>query len=337
MIKINLAKREELYEIAAFLHDSWRTEYSDIILSDFLDSMTIKERYEGLLNRFDKKLSDFFTVRDGDKLIGAAVFGNSFTDGYPDDGEISAIYLHHDYIGKGHGSTLLVKIEEALSYKGYSYFVLDVLTENTRAVSFYKKHGYEKVDDTSIKLGENSYPLSVFRKKNPLSIRQEVPDDYAAVYALTKAAFAGMEHSEGNEHDILEPLRKKVGFIPALSLVAELNEHIVGHIMFIETTVGGHRALILSIVSVLPEFQRHGVGGVLVCEGHRVAKALGFSFCVVVGHENYYPRFGYEAIGKYDITFPFEAPDECMMVKFLDESGKSVRGAAEFPPELMPN
>jgi len=102
---------------------------------------------------------------DKDKLIGASVFGKSFTDGYPDDGEISAIYLQHDYIGKGHGHALFTKIEEALSAKKYTHFVLDVLSENIRAVSFYQKHGYETVDDRSIKLGDRDYPLTVFRKK----------------------------------------------------------------------------------------------------------------------------------------------------------------------------
>ena len=335
-IVITRAERDELRDVAAFLHDSWKTEYSEIISPYYLGSMTVKERRERLLDRFDKGLSDFFTVRDGGRLIGSAVFGKSFTDSYPDDGEISAIYLHRDYIGKRYGSALLLKIEEALSSKGYTYFVLDVLTANTRAVSFYQRHGYVKVLDTSIKLGAHSYPLSVFRKRNPVSIRRETPGDRDAVYEVTKAAFAGAEHSDEDEHGILEPLRNGEGFVPELSLVAELGGRIVGHIMFVETTAGGRRALILAIVSVSPEFQRHGIGGALVHAGHEAAKALGFSFCLVVGHENYYPRFGYEPISAHSITFPFEVPDGCAMVKFLDESGRSVSGAVQFPPELMP-
>ena len=99
------------------------------------------------------------------KLIGAAVFGKSFTDGYPNDGEVSAIYLHHNYIGKGYGHELFIKIEESLAEKGYINFVLDVLTDNICAVKFYQKHGYKKVDERSIKLGNIEYPLTVFRKK----------------------------------------------------------------------------------------------------------------------------------------------------------------------------
>jgi len=161
------AKREELYDISEFLNDCWKATYSQIVDPDYLDSLSVTERYERVLARFDDGISDFYICRDGDSIIGAAVFGKSFTDGYLDDGEISAIYMRYDYIGKGYGHELFAKVEEALSAKGYSYFVLDVLIGNTRAVSFYHKHGYEHVDDRTIKLGEHDYPLAVFRKKNP--------------------------------------------------------------------------------------------------------------------------------------------------------------------------
>ena len=169
-----------------------------------------------------------------------------------------------------------------------------------------------------------------------LAIRQEVPGDYAGVYALTQAAFAGMEHADGDEQELPGRLRGRAEFIPELSLVAELDGRLVGHIMFSPITIGGHTALCLGPVSVLPELQRRGIGGALIEEGHRVARSLGFSVCVLVGHEDYYPRFGYELISNHGITFPIDAPEACKMVKFLREDGRAVRGAAVFPPELEP-
>ncbi|MCL2857059.1 MAG: N-acetyltransferase [Oscillospiraceae bacterium] len=169
-----------------------------------------------------------------------------------------------------------------------------------------------------------------------LNIRQEAPGDYAGVYALTKAAFDGTEHCDGDEQELPGRLRGRVEFIPKLSLVAELGGRLVGHIMFSPITIGGHSALCMGPVSVLPEFQSRGVGSALIEKGHAVARSLGFSVCVLVGHENYYPRFGYEPISRHGITFPFEAPEDCKMVKFLSEDGKDVRGAAVFPPELEP-
>ena len=164
LIQIKPAARDELYEIAAFLHDSWKAEYRGIVRDDFLDSMTIEKRHQGLQSWFDDEIKSYLMMHCCGKLIGAAVFGKSFTDGYPDDGEISAIYLRHDYIGKGYGHKLFTKIEEALIAKGYRYLVLDVLADNSRAVKFYKNHGYTKMRDLRIKLGEQDYPLTVFRK-----------------------------------------------------------------------------------------------------------------------------------------------------------------------------
>ena len=169
-----------------------------------------------------------------------------------------------------------------------------------------------------------------------LIIRQETPEDYAGVYTLTKAAFAGMEHSDGDEQELPGRLRKRSEFIPELSLVAVLDGQLAGHILFSKMTIGGHPALCLGPVSVLPQFQRRGIGGALIEEGHRVARSLGFSACVLVGHEDYYPRFGYQPAHLHGITFPFEAPGECKMVKFLSEAGKDIRGQALFPPELVP-
>jgi len=170
LIEIKPAGRDELYEIAAFLHNSWKAEYKGIIRDDFLDSMTIEARHRGLQSWFDEGIKSYLTLRCCGKLIGAAVFGKSFTDGYPEDGEISAIYLHHEFIGRGYGHGLFEKIEEVLAAKGYKNFVLDVLTDNRRAVTFYQKHGYKKVDDQSIKLGEQAYPLTVFRRENRVGL-----------------------------------------------------------------------------------------------------------------------------------------------------------------------
>jgi len=164
-VEIRYAGRDELYDVAVFLHECWQAEYQELITKDFLDSMTVEDRHKGILNRFDLKESDFLIMFDGDKLIGASAFGKSFTEGYESDGEVSAIYLRHDYIGKGYGHILFVKIEEALIAKGHEYLVLDLLSGNERALKFYIDHNYEKVADTQFRFGEIDYPLIVLRKR----------------------------------------------------------------------------------------------------------------------------------------------------------------------------
>jgi len=169
-----------------------------------------------------------------------------------------------------------------------------------------------------------------------ITIRQETPDDHAAIYTLTEAAFAEMEHADGDEQEMPARLRAGEGFLPELSLVAEFDGQLVGHVLFTEITIGGHPALCVGPLSVLPAFQRRGIGGALMEHGHDTARALGFSLCVLVGHEDYYPRFGYEPAGRYGITFPIDAPEACKMVKFLSPHGATIQGAVLLPPEHMP-
>jgi ribosomal protein S18 acetylase RimI-like enzyme len=161
---IEYARRDELYEVAVFLDACWRAEYGKIVAADFLGDMSVEARHEKLLERFDNEQSRFLVLRAGDEMAGASVFGKSLMEGYEDDGEISAIYLRHDYIGKGYGHLLFSKIEQALSLAGYENIMLDVLSQNSRAVSFYEKHGYTRVADRFVKLGEKEYPLAVYRK-----------------------------------------------------------------------------------------------------------------------------------------------------------------------------
>ena len=163
-IHIRYAERDDIYGVAAFLHDSWQAEYRQIVKDDYLDAMSVEERHKGLLIRYDGMASEFFMMLDGEKLIGVAVFGDSFTEGYENDGEISAIYVHRDYIGVGHGRRLMSKAEAALREKGFVNLVLDLLADNERALRFYQAGGYRKTADRTIRLGENDYPLAVMRK-----------------------------------------------------------------------------------------------------------------------------------------------------------------------------
>ena len=91
-------------------------------------------------------------------------------------------------------------------------------------------------------------------------IRQETEKDYRQVYKLIKTAFASAEHSDGNEQDLVSALRKGAAFVPQLSLVAEIDGQIAGHILFTEAMVGRVTVLALAPLSVLPAYQRQGIG-----------------------------------------------------------------------------
>jgi len=165
------AGADELREIAAFLDACWREAYREILDAAYLAALSAEERYRGLSERFRCGGSRFLTLREaGGMLVGAAVFGKSITEDFPDDGEISAIYLRADHIGRGFGHALFTAAESELKAQGYAHSVLDVFTANTRALRFYQNHGYQAVCERTIAFGGKDYPYTILRK--PLTVRE---------------------------------------------------------------------------------------------------------------------------------------------------------------------
>ena len=108
-----------------------------------------------------------------------------------------------------------------------------------------------------------------------MTIRTEQQADYDSVYQVVKNAFKTAEQSDGNEQNLVNVLRQSSAFIPELSLVAEIKEKIVGHILFTKLQIDGHTALALAPLSVLPQYQRKGIGTSLILEGHKIAQTRG--------------------------------------------------------------
>ena len=126
------------------------------------------------------------------------------------------------------------------------------------------------------------------------TIRPERPADAAAISALTTAAFAGAEHSDGTEAQIVDRLRDAGALL--VSLVAERDGAIIGHVAFSDVTIGGQDLgwVGLGPVSVAPGLQAGGVGSALIREGLTQAQAMGRKGCVVLGDPGYYARFGFQ-------------------------------------------
>ncbi len=165
-------------------------------------------------------------------------------------------------------------------------------------------------------------------------VRQEKPEDYEEIYAVVKSAFESAEHSDGNEQDLVNALRTGAAYVPELSLVAEVDGKIVGHIMFTKAHVGEHTVLALAPLSVLPGYQRRGIGTVLVTQGHKIAKKLGYGYSVVLGSEKYYPRLGYVTAQTYGILPPFEVPKENFMAYKLNEDAHGIKGVLQYSKEF---
>lgn len=167
-------------------------------------------------------------------------------------------------------------------------------------------------------------------------IKQETTNDFNEVFEVNQIAFG-----QDNEAKLVDSLRSNpTVFIPELSLVATDNNKIVGHILFTKIIIKDdngniNESLGLAPMAVRPEFQKSGIGGQLIKRGLKVAEELGFKSVIVLGHEHYYPKFGFEPAEKWNIKAPFDIPSEVFMAIELVKDGlKNISGTVIYPKEF---
>lgn len=163
-------------------------------------------------------------------------------------------------------------------------------------------------------------------------IRPEAPTDWPAVADLITAAFIA-EFGRSDEAALVQRLRD-AGLIE-IALVAEAAGTIAGHIVFsrLDVTADGRalKALALAPVSVTPGRQKQGLGAHLIEAGHAIARQRGFDAAFVLGHPDYYPRFGYSAAAAAPFRAPFAGPHFMALALrpgTLDVAG----GTVAYPP-----
>jgi len=162
-MEIRYGKRRELRKAAALVIESWRWAYKDILDAEYLAGLSLKARHKRLRKGYREGKRPLLLFDNGE-LLGFCGFGKSNEKAYPGDGCIGAIYLREDAVGKGYGHALITRAEEALRAQGYQNLVLDVLSQNARAIAFYLAHGYVKVGDRKHSWGDREYPLDIMRK-----------------------------------------------------------------------------------------------------------------------------------------------------------------------------
>ena len=165
-----------------------------------------------------------------------------------------------------------------------------------------------------------------------ITLRQEIPSDFQEVYDIHAVAF-GQE----NEAKLVDLLRASPAFVPELSLVATVGNTLVGHILFskikiVDAEQNEWESLALAPVAVHPEYQKQGIGGKLILAGLDKAKALNFKSVIVLGHAQYYPKFGFVPANMWNIKAPFDVPAEVFMgLELVPDGLKNVQGTVVYP------
>ncbi len=172
-----------------------------------------------------------------------------------------------------------------------------------------------------------------------VQLRQEKETDFTAVFDLIKEAFESEQMSDHQEQFLVERLRNSNAFIPELSIVAEIEDKVVGYILLTKLKIKNNRnefdSLALAPVCVLPAYQGKGIGGRLIEHAHTIAQKLGHRSIVLLGHENYYPKYGYLQADRFGIELPFDVPKEnCMAIELVENGLKGIRGVVEYPKEF---
>lgn len=165
-----------------------------------------------------------------------------------------------------------------------------------------------------------------------VEIRPEQPDDYAAVYRVNSLAF-----EREDEAQLVEKLRAHSG--AHISLVAIKDKAVVGHIFFSPVTISPQisdlAAVGLAPMAVLPEFQNQKIGSALVEAGLRECAARGYEAVFVLGHADYYPRFGFVVAKTKGFKCEYEVPDEAFMVAELNPGAlEKHSGTVKYRPEF---
>ena len=160
-----------------------------------------------------------------------------------------------------------------------------------------------------------------------MKVRAEKPGDQEKIRKVHLAAFE--TNSEANLVDAL----RKTG-IELISLVAEENNEIIGHILFSPVTIDDDstvKVIGLAPMAVLPNWQRKGVGTKLINEGLKACEQAGYEIAVVLGHPQYYPRFGFLPSVKFGIKSEYNVPADVFMVKELREGAlQGITGTIKY-------
>jgi len=266
----------------------------------------------------DPARRDVLVAEEGGRVVGFAALDAAV-------GEVTAVYVDPVAWRHGVGRGLLDAVETIARLRGVATARLDA---SLNAVVFYESAGWRREHDAERTLpGGRTIACVAMSKALPparLAVRDEVPADVAAIHEVERRAF-----DRAGEADLVDRLRAEGAL--AVSLVAELDGRVVGHVALSPVTIAGtHDVVGLGPVAVVPALQTCAVGARLIEEGLARARERGAAAAVVLGHPEYYPRFGFIVSTTYGIDFPEVPEDAFMAAELVPGALAAAEGAVRY-------
>jgi len=166
-----------------------------------------------------------------------------------------------------------------------------------------------------------------------VKVRQENQSDAEAIAVVNQSAFGGVAEAQ-----LVAVVRRSKSFIPELSLVAEVGERLAGHILLFHSHLDrqGRQVEVLALapMSVVPSQSHRGIGSSLLEAALTKAAGLGHKAVVVIGHPDYYRRFGFESASKWGIHSSLPVPEDSITAKELEPGALEGGGLLCYPPEF---
>ncbi len=171
-----------------------------------------------------------------------------------------------------------------------------------------------------------------------IRLRREFKEDFRKVETLTREAFWNVYHPGCSEHFLVHEIRLTEAFIPELDIVAERDKQLVGHIIYtrskvITTPHCSFETITFGPISVLPAYQRQGIGSALIRHTLSIAKQMSFRAIIIFGDPSYYRRFGFRSASDFGITTADgQSFDAFMVLELYEGSMKGISGVFQHDP-----
>lgn len=316
MLTLRSALPQDAEAIAALIHDlgqSFINPGEESLATEFWASVSVEAEHAYIADPARRMI----VAIDGERLARVIALR--------DAAHVFHLFVDRRFQHLGLGTrlweALLAELKPTL---GSSFITVNAaLTART----FYRKLGFVDAGAPLSKHGVTTVPM---RFEPNLVVREEMHADCAAITTLTVAAFESLEISDHTEQFIVEALRAAQAL--AVSLVALYDGRIVGHIAFSPVSIsdGATQWYGLGPVSVLPERQRQGIGKALIHTGLASLQTLGAAGCCLVGHPEYYRKFGFTTVAGLGVEGV--APEYCFALSF---NGAMPQGTITFHDAFM--